>query len=93
MFNTRGAEYVLDEHGNGLASDPQELNLSVVDKVEAVGEEALGGEVHGWGEDDFAGFGVGETASIVHVVERVEAWVNVLHEEGGGEGGEEAEGC
>lgn len=86
-----GAEDVGDESGDGVAAEPEELGLAVVEEVETVGDEVGGGEVEGWGHDDCASFGVRETSVVRHVVQRVEAGVNVLHKQRKGECREEAE--
>jgi hypothetical protein len=86
-----GAEDIGDESRHGVAAEPHELRLAVVEEVQAVGDEVGGGEVEGWRHDDCAGLGVGETGVVGHVVQGVEAGVDVLHEEREGEGGEEAE--
>lgn len=76
-----GAEDVGDESRDGVAAEPEELGLAVVEEVETVGDEVGGSEVEGWRHDDCAGFGVGETSVVGHVVQRVEAGVDVLHEQ------------
>ena len=86
-----GAEDVGDERGDGVAAEPQELSLAVVEQVETVGDEVGGREVERWGHDNCACFGVGKTSIVGHVVQRVEAWVDVLHKQGEGKGGKEAE--
>jgi len=86
-----GAEDVGDQSGDGVAAEPQELGLTVVEQVETVGDEVGGRKVERWGHDDRAGFGVGKTSVVGHVVQRVEAGVDVLHQQRKGKGGEEAE--
>ena len=85
------AEDVGNESGDSVAAEPQELSLAVVEQVETVRDEVGGREVEGWRHDDCAGFGVGKTSIVGHVVQRVEAGVDVLHKQRKGEGGEEAE--
>jgi hypothetical protein len=86
-----GAEDIGDESGHGVAAEPHELSLAVVEEVETVGHEVGGSEVEGWRHHDCAGLGVGEAGVVGHVVQGVEAGVDVLHEEREREGREEAE--
>jgi hypothetical protein len=67
------------------------LGLAVVEEVETVGYEVGGREVERWRHDDCAGFGVGKASIVGHVVQRVEAGVDVLHQQRKGESREEAE--
>lgn len=66
-----GAEDVGDEGRDGVAAEPEELGLAVVEEVETVGDEVGGGEVERWRHHDCAGFGVRETGVVGHVVQRV----------------------
>lgn len=75
-----GAEDIGDEGRHGVAAEPEELGLAVVEEVEAVGDEVGGGEVEGLRHDDCAGGGVGEVGVVGHVVQGVEAGVDVLHQ-------------
>lgn len=89
MLDAGEAEHILDQLWHSLCSDPKELHLCVVNQVTAVRGEAFGGEVHGGGEDNLAGSRVRETTVVGHVVEGVELGVDILHQEGSREGGEE----
>lgn len=87
-----GAEDIGNESRDRIAAEPQELSLAIVEQVETVGDEVGRGEVEGRWHDDRAGLGVGEAGVVGHVVQRVEARVDILHQKGEGKGGKEAEG-
>lgn len=76
-----GAEDVGDESGDGVAAEPEELSLAVVDEVETVWDKVARGKVEGWWHDDGAGLGVWKAGVVGHVVQRVQARVDVLNQE------------
>lgn len=88
-----GAEDVGDESGDGVAAEPQELSLTIVDEVETVRHKVARRKVEGWRHDDRAGLGIREASIIGHVVQRVQARVDVLNQEGQGQGGKQAKSC
>ena len=64
-----GAEDVGDESRDGVAAQPHELSLAVVDQVETIGDEVGGGKVERRRHDNCAGLGVGEAGVVGHVVQ------------------------
>jgi hypothetical protein len=70
-------ENVHQQRWHCVASDPQELVDTVIEEIETIWYNALGGEIQEWRHDDVAGLRVWYACIIGHIMEGVECWVYV----------------
>lgn len=80
----RYAKDVVDELGHGVAAQPEELRLTIVNEVEAIGDNVGRGQIYWRREGDIPCRFVWEASIVGHVVKRIESRVYVLYQKGKG---------
>lgn len=86
------AEDIVDQCWDGVAAEPEELSLAIIEKVETERHNVCGGKVEGRRHGNGTCLRVWKSSIVRHVVQGVKARVDVLDEERKGKSREKAEG-
>ena len=78
VFN---AKDIVDQGWDCITAKPEELRLPVIDEIKSKWNDVAGGEVESGWHHDCAGLGVGKSCVVRHIVEAVEARIDVLDQQ------------